>query len=40
MPKVMECPLCHKRFPSTTYAMVNHLKNQCPNKKKDLPEQN
>ena len=39
MPKVMECPFCHKRFPSTTYVMVNHIENRCPDKKKDLLEQ-
>ena len=24
--KVMECPCCHKRFPSTSYFMYQHVK--------------
>lgn len=32
MPKVLECPYCHKRFPSTTYEMVKHIENTCQKK--------
>lgn len=26
MPKVMQCPVCNRRFPSSTYAMFEHVK--------------
>lgn len=29
MPKVMECPYCKKRFPSTTYEMFKHIEEMC-----------
>lgn len=34
MPKVMECPHCKKRFPSTTYEMIIHIKEKCKEFKK------
>ena len=25
--KIMQCPYCHNRFPSTSYLMYKHVKN-------------
>lgn len=34
MAKVMECPYCKKRFPSTTYEMIRHIEERCEEFKK------
>lgn len=31
--KIMQCPYCHNRFPSTSYAMYEHIKKCKENKK-------